>query len=108
MASGGSKPLRDSLYSSAMQTLAAAYPADVEAQAFYALSLLGLSQGERVIPTYMRAGAISLALLQQHPDHPGAAHYTIHSFDDPDHASSDCLQRGPTRRSRPPRRTPST
>jgi len=83
---GGSKPLRDTLYSAAMQSVAAAYPADVEAQAFYALSLLGLSQGERVIPTYMRAGAIALALLQQHPDHPGAAHYTIHSFDDPDHA----------------------
>ena len=83
---GGTKPGRDTLYAAAMERLAAAYPADAEAQAFYALSLLGLSQGDRVIPTYMRAGAISLGLLQQHPDHPGAAHYTIHSFDDPDHA----------------------
>ncbi len=82
----GSKNGRDTLYADAMGSLAAAYPTDAEAQAFYALSLLGLSQGERVIPTYMRAGAISLALLQQYPDHPGAAHYTIHSFDDPDHA----------------------
>jgi tetratricopeptide (TPR) repeat protein len=83
---GGSKPRRDTLYSAAMESLAAAYPADAEARAFYALSLLGLSQGDRVVPTYMRAGAISLALLQQYPDHPGAAHYAIHSFDDPDHA----------------------
>jgi len=83
---GGSKPRRDTLYSAAMGSLAEAYPADAEVQAFYALSLLGLSQGTRVIPTYMRAGAISLALLSQYPDHPGAAHYTIHSFDDPDHA----------------------
>ncbi len=82
----GSKPRRDTLYASAMESLAAAYPADAEAQAFFALALLGLSQGERVVPTYMRAGAISLQLLQQYPDHPGAAHYTIHSFDDPDHA----------------------
>ena len=83
---GGSKQRRDTLYSSAMGSLAAAYPADAEAQAFYALSLLGLSQGDRVVPTYMRAGAISLALMQRYPDHPGAAHYAIHSFDDPDHA----------------------
>jgi len=80
------KARRDTLYSEAMATLAAAYPDDAEAQAFYALSLLGLSQGDRVVPTYMRAGAIALALLAQYPDHPGAAHYTIHSFDDPDHA----------------------
>jgi hypothetical protein len=82
----GSKPKRDTLYARSMESLAAAYPDDAEAQAFYALSLLGLSQGDRVIPTYMRAGAISLALMQQYPDHPGAAHYAIHSFDDPDHA----------------------
>ncbi|HEX5005311.1 MAG TPA: hypothetical protein VFV65_08335 [Gemmatimonadales bacterium] len=82
----GSKPRRDTLYGAAMEALATAYPDDVEAQAFYALSLLGLSQGDRVVPTYMKAGAIALALLAQHPDHPGAAHYTIHSFDDPDHA----------------------
>ena len=44
------------------------------------------ARANRVVPTYMRAGAISLALMQQYPDHPGAAHYTIHSFDDPDHA----------------------
>lgn len=84
--SGSAKVRRDTLYSAAMERLAADYPADGEAQAFYALSLLGLSQGDRVVPTYMRAGAIALALMQQYPDHPGAAHYAIHSFDDPDHA----------------------
>lgn len=82
----GSKQGRDTLYAAAMESLAAAYPADAEARAFYALALLGLSQGDRVIPTYMRAGAIALGLLEENPDHPGAAHYTIHSFDDPDHA----------------------
>jgi len=82
----GSKPRRDTLYSAAMETLSAAYPADADAELFYALSLLGLSQGQRNIPTYMRAGAMALALMQQYPDHPGAAHYAIHSFDDPDHA----------------------
>jgi len=83
---GGSKPRRDTLYAAAMADLVAAYPDDAEAQAFYALALLGLSQGNRDIPTYLRAGDIARALLDRYPDHPGAAHYTIHSYDDPGHA----------------------
>lgn len=82
----GHKERLDTLYSREMEELAASYPDDDEAQAFYALSLLGLSQGARDVPTYMRAGAIALDLLEKNPDHPGAAHYTIHSFDDPTHA----------------------
>jgi tetratricopeptide (TPR) repeat protein len=82
----GPKEVLDTLYSRAMADLAAAYPDDLEAQTFYALSLLGLSQGDRNVPTYMEAGAIALAAFQKNKDHPGAAHYTIHSFDDPTHA----------------------
>ncbi|MEN8374316.1 MAG: hypothetical protein ABFS34_02580 [Gemmatimonadota bacterium] len=82
----GEKAARDTAFSLAMGALADAYPDDFEAQAFYALSLLGLSQGARVVPTYMRAGAIALELLEKNGDHPGAAHYVIHSFDDPAHA----------------------
>jgi tetratricopeptide (TPR) repeat protein len=82
----GSKPARDTAYSRRMQQLASTYPTDAEAQAFYALSLLGLSQSAREIPTYMRAGAIAESLFDAHPRHPGAAHYVIHAFDDPVHA----------------------
>jgi tetratricopeptide (TPR) repeat protein len=82
----GSKARRDTLYSGAMARLAAAYPRDLEAQAFYALSLLGLSQGTRNVPTYMRAGALAEEVMRRNPDHPGAAHYIIHAFDDPAHA----------------------
>jgi tetratricopeptide (TPR) repeat protein len=82
----GPKPLRDTLYSKAMGRLAAEYPDDVEAQAFYALSLLGTSHNGRDIPTYMRAAAICEEIFRDHPDHPGAAHYLIHSYDDPVHA----------------------
>ena len=82
----GSKPARDTAYSRSMQQLASAYPTDADAQAFYALSLLGLSQGAREVPTYMRAGAIAESLFDAHPKHPGAAHYVIHAFDDPIHA----------------------
>ncbi|HTE46774.1 MAG TPA: hypothetical protein VK636_16090 [Gemmatimonadaceae bacterium] len=82
----GSKAGRDTAYSRAMERLAAASSGDAEAQAFYALSLLGLSQGERDVPTYMRAGAIAESLFAALPNHPGAAHYVIHAFDDPVHA----------------------
>jgi len=82
----GPKPARDTAYTRAMEALAAAYPDDLEAQAFLALSLLGLHQGVRDVPTYMRAGAIAQEVFRRNPDHPGAAHYIIHAFDDPTHA----------------------
>ena len=82
----GPKTRRDTLYSRAMERLVARFPDDPEAKAFYALSLLGLNQGERDVPTFMRAGAIALELFDRHPRHPGAAHYAIHSLDDPTHA----------------------
>ncbi len=82
----GPKAERDTAYYYAMQELTAAYPDDPEAQAFYALSILGLSQGVRVFSSYMRAGAIAEGIHRTHPEHPGAAHYAIHSFDDPIHA----------------------
>jgi tetratricopeptide (TPR) repeat protein len=82
----GPKARRDTLYSAAMGRLAAADPNDLEAEAFYALSLMGLSQATRNVPTYMRAGALAEDVLLRNPDHPGGAHYVIHAFDDPIHA----------------------
>ena len=55
------------------------------------LSQLSRSSGPRTggrdIPTYMRAAAILEEVVCRHPNHPGAAHYLIHSYDDPAHAS---------------------
>ncbi len=82
----GSKARQDTLYSDAMGDVALANPDDDEARAFYALSLMGLSQGVRNIPTYMRAGAIVEEINRRNPQHPGALHYIIHAFDDPIHA----------------------
>jgi tetratricopeptide (TPR) repeat protein len=81
----GPKPLRDTLYLRAMERVARDHPDD-EADAFLSLAHLGLSQGVRDIPSYMRAGKIALDLFTRAPNHPGAAHYVIHAFDDPDHA----------------------
>lgn len=82
----GSKARRDTLYSRALEALVERYPEDREAAAFHALSLLGLSGGDRHVPTYMRGGAEALRLMHDHPEHPGAMHYAIHAFDDPTHA----------------------
>jgi tetratricopeptide (TPR) repeat protein len=70
-----------------MERVYLAYPDDLDAAAFYALSLLGLVRSEdKGFRLQARAGAIALDVYQKNPDHPGAAHYIIHAFDDPDHA----------------------
>jgi tetratricopeptide (TPR) repeat protein len=83
----GPKARRDTLYSGALEALLRTWPEDDEIRAFYALSLLGLSQGVREVPTYLRAAAIAESVFARNPRHPGAAHYWIHGMDDPDHAS---------------------
>src|SRR6059058_5716420 len=82
----GSKAVRDTAYSLAMGRLVARFPADREAKVFYALSLLGLNQGVRDVPSYLRAAAIVDTVFRENPNHPGAAHLLIHSYDDPVHA----------------------
>ncbi|MGE0552673.1 MAG: hypothetical protein AB7R55_04530 [Gemmatimonadales bacterium] len=82
----GPKERRDTLYQRELERLAAKHPEDLEARAFDALARMGLSQGTRNVPTYVRAGAIALDVLRANPEHPGAAHYVIHAFDDPVHA----------------------
>ncbi len=83
----GPKARRDTLYSQAMAALLDAYPNDDEARAFYALSLLGLTQGVRHVPTYLHAAAVAESVFARNPRHPGAAHYWIHGMDDPEHAA---------------------
>lgn len=78
---------RDSDYMKAMKRLSDTYPNDDEARSFYALSILGIENGTRDFTTYMRAASEALPVFERNPRHPGAAHYIIHSFDDPVHAS---------------------
>ncbi|HVZ48539.1 MAG TPA: hypothetical protein VG916_07130, partial [Gemmatimonadaceae bacterium] len=82
----GDKAYRDTLFNAAAERLERAYPDEDEPKVLHALGLLGLNQGERDIPTYMHAGALAEGVLRHNPDHPGAAHFTIHAFDDPAHA----------------------
>jgi hypothetical protein len=84
---GGSKAHRDTAYSNAMARVHASDTSDVEATTFYALSLLGLNQGEREPVAYRKAYELVAPVFLAHPRHPGAAHYLIHAVDDPDHAA---------------------
>jgi tetratricopeptide (TPR) repeat protein len=83
----GDKLARDVAYADAMSKLYRDNPNDLEAASFYALSLLGtVRPGDAGFARQMKAGAIALDVYQKNPEHPGAAHYIIHSFDDPEHA----------------------
>lgn len=74
-------------YSNAMAALAKRFPDDLEAQAFYSLSILGLTGTVRNTENYMKAAAVAEEIYQKNPLHPGALHYLIHSYDDPAHAA---------------------
>jgi hypothetical protein len=71
-------------YERAMERLYASNPDDLETAAFYALSV-----NQTAVPTdkkysqQLKAAAILEPIFQQHPDHPGAAHYLIHAYDHP-------------------------
>lgn len=73
-------------YSNAMAELTRRFPDDLEAKAFYALSILGLTGSVRNTENYMRGAAIAESIYEKNPRHPGALHYLIHAYDDPTHA----------------------
>ncbi|HXG63573.1 MAG TPA: hypothetical protein VNO70_00605 [Blastocatellia bacterium] len=83
----GDKHARDLAYAAVMEKLYRAYPDDHEVASFYSLSLLGtVRPGEKGFARQMKAAAIALEVFEENPNHPGAAHYIIHAFDDPEHA----------------------
>ena len=61
------------------------YPADKEAAIFYALALRAASDPtDKTFTKQRKAGAILNALFPNEPDHPGVAHYIIHTYDYPE------------------------
>jgi tetratricopeptide (TPR) repeat protein len=77
-----SRTQRTTAYSEALAQLRSKAPEDVEASAFYALSLVALAD-EGVDGTANRKKAIAILtpLFKTHPDSPGVAHYLIHAAD---------------------------
>ncbi len=79
---------RSLAYADSMRELARRYPADPEAAAFASVALLMAVSSAELAPgqdTLMRNEAIALAtrVYRANPQHPGAAHYLIHAYDDP-------------------------
>jgi tetratricopeptide (TPR) repeat protein len=75
---------RVTAYSTAMSQLYQKYPDDVDAGAFYALSLLASeAPGDTSLTQEHKAMAVLVPLFAKYPDHPGVIHYIIHSGDNP-------------------------
>lgn len=84
----GGMPAKRTAWMNAMLDVYAQFPENDEVRAFTSVAMLAGAtaadeQRERI---NMRAGAIGLELFKKNDDHPGAAHYVIHAFDDPVHA----------------------
>jgi tetratricopeptide (TPR) repeat protein len=97
---GGDPTSRRRDYADAMATVYAQHPEDADAAALYALALLGTmsrslvgseahegrSEGLAGSDTQTRVAGILERVLAAHPDHRGALHYLLHTYDDPSHA----------------------
>jgi tetratricopeptide (TPR) repeat protein len=78
---------RAAAYSNGMEKVAQRNPDDHEAAAFYALSLLAAEPDRDKSNVYRKkAAAVLEKLFAAEPNHPGVAHYLIHTYDRPDMA----------------------
>src|SRR5256885_3141801 len=81
---GRSERQRALARSKAYQALAAKYPKDDEAQIFNALYLIAIQDpAEQTYANSLQAAAILEKQFAKYPQHPGIAHYLIHSYDAP-------------------------
>jgi len=98
----GDSAARRARYKEAMGQLHARDPGDPDVASLYALALLGTmsrsligsagaheghSQALAGSDTQTRVATILDGVLRSHPEHPGALHYLLHNYDDPEHAT---------------------
>ena len=83
----GNKAERDSSYAAWMESLYKKYPANDEVASFYSLALNGWGTTENDNSILEKAAAIGFEVLVRNPVHPGALHYIIHAYDNPDFAA---------------------
>jgi tetratricopeptide (TPR) repeat protein len=71
-------------YEKAMEQLARQYPDDREATIFYALALNATAlPTDKTYANQLKAAALLEQVFKEQPQHPGVAHYLIHSYDYP-------------------------
>lgn len=81
----GTQMERESAYSQAMLAISENYPDDIEALAWYTLSLMRITpDGMTRQQTRSLMATSSLRVLSKNPGHPGANRYLIQSTDDPE------------------------
>jgi tetratricopeptide (TPR) repeat protein len=76
-------------YEKAMGKLRDRYPDDFETQTFYALAVLAVGYAnptDTTLSNQLQAAGILEKLWKKNPQHPGVAHYLIHSYDYPAYA----------------------
>jgi len=85
-AGAGPKSDRDETYKNAMKAVYEKYPDD-ETKLFYGLSILGtIEEGAPGFEKQAVAAKLFEEVYAKRPEHPGALHYLIHVYDDPEHA----------------------
>jgi len=98
----GDTATRHQKYADAMAGAYEQDPENADVAALYGLALLGTVSRSLIgyedaheghvhglagSPVQARVASILNRVLQSHPQHPGALHYLIHTYDDPEHAS---------------------
>ena len=77
---------RNQDYAAHMASLYKKYPGNQEVAAFYALGLMWTVPLGRDAEVFDRSAQVVAGILQENPNHPGALHYMIHAYDDPEYA----------------------
>jgi hypothetical protein len=76
---------RVAAYEKAVEQLHERFPDDREVTAFYGLALItAASPKDKTYAKQKKAAALLQQVFTAQPDHPGASHYIIHSFDYPE------------------------
>ncbi len=77
---------RNQAYAEHMGKLYDKYPGNQEVAAFYALGLMWSVPLGRDAEVFDRSAQVVAGILKENPQHPGALHYMIHAYDDPQYA----------------------
>lgn len=77
---------RNAAYADHMADLYQKYPGNQEVAAFYALGLMWSVPLGRDADVFDKSAQVVAGILEENPSHPGALHYMIHAYDDPEYA----------------------
>jgi hypothetical protein len=80
----GTQRARTVAYEQAMERIVRDFPGDMEARIFYALAVNQTAlASDKKFSQQLKAAGILEPLFNEHPKHPGLAHYIIHAYDHP-------------------------